>query len=62
MARQQIGGPRRHVILSKPQDERLVSIAKTTGLTPSEHIRRAIDAYFRLIDAAEQRKAPPKKQ
>lgn len=62
MARQQIGGPRRHVILSQPQEARLTTLAKTTGLTPSEHIRRALDAYFRLIDAAEQRKMPPKKQ
>lgn len=55
MARQAIGGPRRHVILSKPQDKKLVELAKKTGLTPSEHIRRAIDSYFRLLEAAEKR-------
>lgn len=55
MARQSIGGPRRHVILSKPQDRKLMDLAKKTGLTPSEHIRRAIDSYFRLLDAAEKR-------
>jgi len=55
MARQQIGGPRRHVILSQPQDKRLADIAKKTGLTPSEHIRRALDSYFRLLEVAEKR-------
>lgn len=55
MARRAIGGPRRHVILSKPQDKRLDELAKKTGLTPSEHIRRALDSYFRLLDHAEKR-------
>ena len=55
MARQSIGGPRRHVILSKPQDDKLIKLAKKTGLTPSEHIRRAIDTYFRALDLAEKR-------
>ena len=55
MARQQIGGPRRHVILSKPQDEKLTKLAKKTGITPSEHIRRAIDMYFRALELAEKR-------
>lgn len=55
MARQAIGGPRRHVILSKLQDKKLVELAKKTGLTPSEHIRRALDCYFRLLEAAEKR-------
>ena len=57
MARQQIGGPRRHIILSKPQDEKLLKLAKKTGLTPSEHIRRAIDAYFRLLERVERKPA-----
>lgn len=57
MARQKIGGPRRHVILSKPQDEKLVKLAKKTGLTPSEHIRRAIDTYFRALELVEKRSA-----
>jgi predicted DNA-binding protein len=43
------------VILSKPQDKKLVELAKKTGLTTSEHIRRAIDSYFRLLEAAEKR-------
>jgi predicted DNA-binding protein len=55
MARQQIGGPRRHVILSKPQDEKLVKLAKKTGITTSEHIRRALDMYFRALELSEKR-------
>lgn len=55
MARQQIGGPRRHVILSKPQDDKLMKLASKTGITPSEHIRRAIDAYFRALEMVEAR-------
>lgn len=55
MARQKIGGPRRHVKLSKPQDERLEALAAKTGITVSEHIRRAIDAYFRVLELAKAR-------
>lgn len=55
MARQTIGGPRRHVILSRPQDEKLLKLARKTGLTPSEHIRRALDTYFRALDLADRR-------
>jgi hypothetical protein len=55
MARHTIGGARRHVILSKPQESRLLKLAEKTQITPSEHIRRAIDSYFRLLDIAEQR-------
>lgn len=55
MARKQIGGPRRHVILSKPQEKRLLALATETQITPSEHIRRAIDSYFRLLDMASAR-------
>lgn len=60
MSRQQIGGRRRHVILPSPQDEKLVKLAKKTGITPSEHIRRAIDSYFRVLDIAEKRLAEKK--
>ena len=56
MARQQIGGPRRHVILSRPQDDKLLRLAGKTGLTPSEHIRRALDSYFRALDLVEARR------
>ncbi len=55
MARTAIGGARRHVILSKPQENRLLALAKETQITPSEHIRRAVDSYFRLLDAAKAR-------
>lgn len=57
MSRQTIGGPRRHVILSKPQDDKLLKLARKTGLTPSEHIRRALDSYFRLVELADKRAA-----
>ena len=55
MARHAIGGARRHVILSKPQEVRLLKLADETKITPSEHIRRAVDSYFRLLDAAKAR-------
>lgn len=55
MARQSIGGPRRHVKLSRPQDDKLEKLAKDTGITVSEHIRRAIDSYFRALDLAKFR-------
>jgi hypothetical protein len=55
MPRQSIGGPRRHFILSKPQDARLIQLSKKTGHTPSELLRRALDAYFRALDLAEKR-------
>lgn len=55
MARKSIGGARRHVILSKPQEKRLLSLADETKITPSEHIRRAVDSYFRLLDMAKAR-------
>jgi hypothetical protein len=57
MSRQAIGGQRRHVILSKPQEVKLTALARRTGLTPSEHIRRAIDSYFRALDLADRRAA-----
>lgn len=60
MARASIGGARRHVIISKQQEDRLERLAKTTGITPSEHIRRAIDVYFRALDASEQARAAKK--
>lgn len=55
MARQAIGGPRRHVKLSNQQDEKLMKLAKETGMTVSEHMRRAVDAYFRALDLAKLR-------
>ena len=55
MARQAIGGPRRHVKLSGPQDKKLEDLAAKTGITVSEHIRRAIDTYFRALELAKAR-------
>lgn len=56
MPRQSIGGARRHVILSQPQDAKLLSLSKKTGHTTSELIRRAIDSYFRTLELADSRK------
>lgn len=55
MARQAIGGPRVHVKLAEPQVKRLAKLSAETGITTSEHIRRAIDAYFRALDLAKLR-------
>ncbi len=55
MSRQSIGGERRHVILSKPQDVKLEKLSQETGITISEHIRRAIDSYFRVLELAKSR-------
>lgn len=55
MVRVAIGGPRRHVVLSPQQDEKLTKLAAKTGITTSEHIRRAIDAYFRLLETYNSR-------
>lgn len=55
MPRQAIGGSRRHVMLSKPQEQRLVALSKKTGHTTSELIRRALDSYFRTLELAELR-------
>lgn len=46
MVRRSSGGRRRHVILSDPQDEALIKFAARTGLTVSEHMRRAVDFYI----------------
>lgn len=57
MARQSVGGTRMHVILTKVQEDRLAKLAKKTGMTKAEHLRRAVDVYFRVLDAAEKRSA-----
>lgn len=56
MPARRIGGKRCHVVLTALQEDRLEKLARKTGLRQSEHIRRAIDSYFRLLDAAEQRR------
>lgn len=55
MSRQSLGGERRHIIFSKPQDDRLTKTAKETGISFSEHVRRAVDTYFRVLDLAKKR-------
>lgn len=46
MARQSIEGVRLHVIIPKPQHEALQKHSDRTGLTVSEHMRRAVDFYL----------------
>ncbi len=53
-------GRRRHVVLSVLQESRLRQLSGRTGLTESEHIRRAIDSYFRLLDHEAARAAQRK--
>lgn len=53
-----IGGPRKHVILSKPQNDAMNRLSTKTGLTVSEHIRRAVDLY--LARAAERMTQRPR--
>lgn len=54
MPRQSIEGVRCHVILPKPQHAALQQYSKKTGMTVSEHLRRAVDLYLAAI--AEKRK------
>lgn len=56
MAGRRIGGVRCHVVITNVQDSRLKQLAVKTGMRQAEHIRRAIDSYFRLLDAAQERK------
>ena len=56
MAARRIGGKRRHVVLSPVQDTKLEKLADATAMTEAEHIRRAMDAYFRLLEEAELRR------
>jgi predicted DNA-binding protein len=46
MPRQSLDGIRTHIILTKVQDKRLRKIADDTGMTLSEHVRRAVDHYI----------------
>ena len=46
MPRRSIEGQRAHVIIPNRQDRELRKLADETGLTISEHIRRAIDQYL----------------
>jgi hypothetical protein len=46
MARQSVNGTRVHVILPKPQRDQLARLATRTGISVSEHLRRAVDHYL----------------
>lgn len=46
MANKSLNGHRAHVILTTPQLKRLKQLSKNTGLTVSEILRRAVDAYI----------------
>lgn len=46
MPRRAMDGVRMHVIVTKPQSERLKTMADKTGLATSEIVRRALDYYF----------------
>jgi hypothetical protein len=46
MPRQSLDGIRTHVILTKVQDRSLRKISDATGMTLSEHLRRAVDYYL----------------
>ena len=46
MPRQSLDGLRTHVIITKYQDRELRKLAKESGMTVAEHLRRAIDFYL----------------
>lgn len=52
MPRQSLDGIRVHVILTKYQDRELRKLAKESGMTVAEHIRRGMDFY--LASAADR--------
>lgn len=46
MPRQSLEGRRTHLIMTKYQERELKVLATKTGISVSEHIRRAIDFYL----------------
>lgn len=46
MARQQMNGQRVHVMLTIPQVKKVQRLARRTGLSVSELMRRAVDAFL----------------
>lgn len=46
MPRQSLDGLRTHVIITKYQDRELRKLARESGMTVAEHMRRAIDFYL----------------
>lgn len=57
MARPSINGVRMHVILTKQQEAAMRKYAEKTGLTVTEHFRRAVDFYLARV-AAQTTKKP----
>ncbi len=49
MAMRRVGGERMHIILTDHQLKTLRAVSKVTGLTVAEHVRRAVDLYFRAL-------------
>lgn len=56
MPRESLDGLRTHVIITKPQDRELRELARRTGMTLAEHIRRAIDHYLSLNTSKPERR------
>ena len=52
MARPKLNGVRTHIIIPTPLKKRLDDLAQLTGITISDHVRRAIELY--LIAAEKQ--------
>lgn len=46
MPRQSLEGRRTHLIMTRHQEKELKQLAGKTGISVSEHIRRAIDFYL----------------
>lgn len=46
MPRQSLEGRRTHLIMTRYQEKELKHLAGKTGISVSEHIRRAIDFYL----------------
>lgn len=59
MPRRSLDGLRTHVIVTKPQDRELRKLARETGMTASEHIRRAIDFYLASLSDRLSTKGKP---
>lgn len=46
MPRRSMNGVRIHLILTKPQHDKMQKLSETTGLPMSELMRRAVDTYL----------------
>lgn len=58
MPRKSLNGARLHVIIPVQQLKQLRELSRTTGMTTSEHLRRAVDQYL-LAEANVGRKKAP---